>query len=43
LRKTAGGGALEHPHRLSATHEVARQEALADHDVADFIEAHARM
>ena len=23
LRKTAGGGALEHPHRLSAAHEVA--------------------
>src|SRR5271166_2179452 len=40
LRKTAGGGALEHPHRLSAAHEVARQEALADHDVADFVEAH---
>src|SRR5271166_4696996 len=42
LRKTAGGGALEHPHRLSAAHEVARQEALADHDVADFVEAHYR-
>src|SRR5208337_1702537 len=40
LRKTVGGGALEHPHRLSAAHEVARQEALADHDVADFVEAH---
>src|SRR5271157_3546091 len=42
LRKTAGGGALEHPQRLSAAHEVARQEALADHDVADFVEAHYR-
>jgi len=30
LRKAAGGGALEHPHRLSTAHEVARQEGVSD-------------
>jgi hypothetical protein len=41
LGQASSRGALEHRHRLTAAHQITRQEAHAAYDIADLVEAHA--
>ncbi len=40
LGQASSRGALEHPHRITAAHQITRQEAHAAHDIADLVQAH---
>jgi hypothetical protein len=41
LSQASGRGSLEHLNRISAAHQITRQEAHATYDIADLVEAHA--